>query len=230
MMIFLFSSASGFATENLFGSWNTLIVNGTLIKDSPWRYYFDAAIRETQRSQAQNPDQHFVVGAILLRPAIGYQFNSQSSSHIGYLYHFSEPPYASKEYHENRYWQQYQHLSKTESYGDFQNRMRLEQRTVDIGSGTCFRWRQNIKWSQPLSGDWSFIINEEFFYNLNSVSWGPRAGFDQNRLFLGPALKISDSAKIEFGYMNNYVHRNGKADLVNNLLSLNFSINVPSVE
>lgn len=192
-------SLPGLATEKLMGSWNTLIINGTLIKDSPWRYYFDSALRETQRSKTQDPDQHFVVGAALLRPALGYQLSPQSIVHIGYLYQFSEPPYASKEYHENRYWQQFQHLLKTENFGDFQNRIRLEQRTVDIGSGTCFRWRQNLKWSRPLSGDWSLIINEELFYNLNSASWGPRAGFDQNRLFLGPGLKLSENTKVELG-------------------------------
>lgn len=216
------------ATETLIGSWNTLVINGTLKKDTPWRYYLDTAIRETQRSKTVDPDQHFVVGASLIRPALGYQLDPSMSVYVGYLYQFSEPPYSSKIYHENRYWQQFQHILKTESLGDFQNRMRFEERTVDIGSGTCFRWRQNFKWSRPVAGDWSFILNEEVFYNLNSVTWGPVAGFDQNRLFLGSGYKVNSEAKIELGYLNTYVHRTGKVDLVNNVLAFNFIYNVPN--
>ena len=84
-----------------------------------------------------------------------------------------------------------------------------------------------MKYEYPFTKEWSGIASEEIFFNLNSVNWGPTQGFDQNRVFVGAGYKFNDIVKTEFGYMNQYVNRNLKADFIDHQLSLNLFVNVP---
>jgi hypothetical protein len=84
---------------------------------------------------------------------------------------------------------------------------RLEERTVNIGPGVSYRARQQAILIDPLDPDWSLVATEEYFVNLNTVSWGPVAGFDQNRLFVGVGYQMDSRWRTEFGYLNNYINR-----------------------
>ena len=68
-------------------------------------------------------------------------------------------------------------------------------------------------------------LHYEIFLNINSVSWGPKAGFDQNRIFVGPVYNIDDRQRVEFGYMNNYVNKDLKSDLDNHVMVINYYYN-----
>ena len=59
----------------------------------------------------------------------------------------------------------------------------------------------------------------------SSVDWGPKAGFDQNRIFVGPVYNIDDRQRVEFGYMNNYVNKDLKSDLDNHVMVINYYYN-----
>lgn len=43
------------------------------------------------------------------------------------------------------------------------------------------------------------------FAALDDTDWGQRAGFDQNRAFIGLGVRLSASARLEAGYLNNLV-------------------------
>ena len=60
----------------------------------------------------------------------------------------------------------------------------------------------------PYSG---VLINETFFH-LNDADWGPRAGFDQTRTFVGGARRLNSNVRVELGYLHVYLKRPGEAD------------------
>lgn len=117
---------------------------------------------------------------------------------------------------------------ETKYWGTFQNRTRFEQRTITSSlPGTSLRWRHQLKWNYPINNRWSFVASEELFANMNTVSWGPAAGFDQNRVFVGAGRKFTSTYRAEVGYMNQYVNKGLVHDLIDHQLSLNLYINVP---
>ncbi len=214
-------------SEQLFGTWGNVFINGQFAKDSNWIYYMDVSIRSSQTHQNSNGGQGYVFASAVTHDAIGYQFDQMNSVLVGYAFQVSEPPYAGTDTYENRTWQQYLNVYKTQSLGVFQNRSRFEQRTITSSlSGTALRWRQQLKWVYPVSPDWSFVASDEFFANMNTVSWGPAAGFNQNRLFVGAGYRFDKTYRTEFGYMNQYVNRGLVDDLIGHLLSLNLYIDI----
>ena len=62
----------------------------------------------------------------------------------------------------------------------------------------------------------------EVFLGFNKTEW-TKQGFDQNRLFVGPALG-TDFGRVEFGYMNVYLDRDADSDL--HLASANLFVNL----
>lgn len=223
-------------SEQLSGIWSTLIINGKFGKDSPWIYYGDVAIRSSENHKDKNGDgTGYAIGAVPVRFGVGYQFDktnydkmsSTNSVLSGYLFQYSEPPYAKFAVYENRTWEQFLNVLDFGEWGKLQNRSRFEQRTVTYMGETALRWRQAIKYTYPINKDWGMSIGEEFFANMNTVGWGPVGGFDQNRVFVGPTYKINDETKVEFGYLNNYVNKDLKSDLNNHVFVLNFYYNVP---
>lgn len=223
-------------SEQLFGNWSSLIINGKFGKDSSWIYYGDVAIRSSENHKDKNGDSAgYDIGAVPVRFGVGYQFDkmnfekmtSTNSLLVGYLFQYSAPPYSKFSIYENRTWEQYLNVLDFGEWGKLQNRSRFEQRTVTYMEGTSLRWRQAIKYTYPINKDWGMSIAEEFFANMNTVGFGPTAGFDQNRVFVGPTYKINEETKLEFGYMNNYVNKDFKSDLDNHVLVLNFYYNVP---
>ncbi len=63
--------------------------------------------------------------------------------------------------------------------------------------------------------------------NLNTVDWGPVAGLDQNRVFVGVGYKFDPVFRTEIGYMNQYINRDLNYDRDFDLISLNLYIDVP---
>jgi hypothetical protein len=221
------SFANGEGSEQLFGQWTTAFINGKFGKDSPWIYFGEAGIRSSQDHKDDNGNQGYDIGSVPIRAGFGYQFDKMNSLMIGYLYQYSQPPYAKTDVNENRAWEQFQNVLDFGETGKLQNRTRFEQRTLEEGEGTSLRLRHLVKYVYPINKDWGFAFSEEVFFNINTVSWGPSAGFDQNRVFLGPVYQINKDNKIEFGYMNNYVNKDLKSDLNNDVLVINYYFNVP---
>ncbi|MCF7969232.1 MAG: DUF2490 domain-containing protein [Methylococcaceae bacterium] len=215
-------------TEQLFGTWANVIVSGRFAKDSPWIYYGDVSLRTTEQGRPFPPEgQGYQVSSVITHDAIGYRFNASHSVHLGYAFAYAIPPLSREPTNENRVWEQHTFALPT-SAGDLQLRSRLEQRTVNIGSGTAVRFREMVRFSHPLNKEWSLVGSNELFINANTVDWGPVAGFDQNRVFVGVGYKIDSSLRAEVGYMNQYINRDLNYDRDFHLLSLNLYVDVPN--
>ena len=222
-------------TEQLFGMWGNVMVNGKFGKDSPWLYYGDISLRSAQQyGYPGNNDRNMVLAAVVTHDGIGYKFNDKHSIHIGYAFQNVKDPYAKLEFpfNENRAWEQYTYATPT-PIGNFSSRSRLEQRTVNLSQGQYngrevgLRFRQQLKLSYPLDDKWSLVGSDEIFVNANTVNWGPVSGIDQNRVFVGVGYKFDKVWRTEIGYMNQYLNRDVVYDRDFDLVSLNLYIDVP---
>lgn len=61
------------------------------------------------------------------------------------------------------------------------------------------------------------ILWDELFVNLNSTVRSQR-GLDQNRMFAGVGISVNPRARIEIGYMNQFMH-GATRDRMNHILS-----------
>jgi len=223
-------------TEQLFGMWGNVMVNGKLSKDSPWLYYGDLSLRAAQQyGYPGNNERNMVLAAVVTHDAVGYKFNDNHSIHVGYAFQTVKDPYAKLEFpfNENRAWEQYTY-STPSLIGNFSSRSRLEQRTVNLSTGhydggeVGVRFRQQFKLSYPLDDKWSLVGSDEIFVNANTVDWGPVSGLDQNRVFVGVGYKFDKVWRTEIGYMNQYLNRDVVYDRDFDLVSMNLYIDVPN--
>lgn len=144
--------------------------------------------------------------ASILRPAIFYDINQNTSLWLGYAnIRFHPSGRASRE--ENRLWQQF--LYKFQPFSDISllSRTRLEQRHFENASDTGHRLRQLFRVTIPIeSSAYSLVLWDEYFIHLNDTDWAAVRGFDQNRAFLGVNAKLNKQASLEIGYLNQYVN------------------------
>jgi hypothetical protein len=169
-----------------------------------WKLYLEAQPRFDETGTRQ----------LLLRPAVGYQVTPQWSLWQGYGWTPSFDDFRD----EQRSFQQ----SLVETPRGFLpvtlvNRTRLEQRWIEDSDGTAWRLRHMLRLVYPLDDDgtWALAAYDEPFVALNSVSDGPRSGFDQNRAFAGINRALGYGFRLELGYLNQFVNqRGGQSDLV----------------
>ena len=138
---------------------------------------------------------------VLARPALGYRVDPSLSVWGGYAYVGQLPENDEPDVHEHRSWQQ---LLFGPRWGPiaFQLRPRLEQR---------FRHDEDVAWRARLFGRMNIALWhggplalaawDEVFIALHDTSWGAPGGYDQNRLFLGPAYGVG-SLRVEAGYLS----------------------------
>ena len=214
------------STEHLFGNWTNISVTGHFGKDSPWLYTANLSLRATQTTRASQMGQDYLLSGIVNQDAFGYRFDEHHSVYLGYAFQYTTPPLARQDTTENRAWEQYTFAMPT-SAGKLQVRSRLEQRTVNIGPGASVRLRELIGLNYPLDKSWSLVASNEAFFNLNTVDWGPTAGFDQNRLSIGIGYQFNPTFRTEIGYMNQYIDRDLAYDRVFHLVQVNFVVDIP---
>jgi hypothetical protein len=120
----------------------------------------------------------------ILRPAIYYTINQNTSIWLGYAnVRFHPSGRSSRE--ENRLWQQFLYRFEPLDNVFIQSRTRFEQRHFEQASDTGYRLRQLFRASFPIkSTAYSFVLWDEYFVHLNDTDWGAVRGFDQNRAFL----------------------------------------------
>lgn len=73
---------------------------------------------------------------------------------------------------------------------------------------------------------WYLIAAEEVFLNLNTVAWGPVAGYDQNRVFAGIGYRLTNTTRAEIGYLNNFINRDLVEDLDVNFLTFHVYVDL----
>lgn len=151
----------------------------------------------------------------LIRPAITYYINDSLRLCAGYVYarYYPADNHSKITQPEHRIWQQVQWRIKY-AHNKITQGIRLEERykrkiendsTLADGYYFNYRLRYNFLWQVPLSaqikkGTWSFILNNEVFFNFGKqIVYNY---FDQNRFFAGFSFNTNASDNVQFGYMN----------------------------
>jgi hypothetical protein len=161
---------------------------------------------------------------ILFRPGINYQYSPNLRFSAGYAYVYTFPygenPGAS-EFPEHRAWEQVLQKFKFLDL-DWQQRFRLEQRWIGEmakdprdGDFERYDWRSEnrfrymLRTEIPLTDDKKnyVAIWDEIFFNFGGNVVGNT--FDQNRAFLGLGRKLTDTTRLEVGYLEQTVQRRG---------------------
>lgn len=200
------------------GTWLAAFGNGKfdrLEEGSPLRWWFDTHYRMTDDANGFNQS--------VIRPGLGYALNQDHVLWSGYAWVRTEPVGLGEVFDEHRFWQQWTFAPSFNRWS-FIHRSRLEERWLEAGDDVGLRWRQFARAQYNLTDtpQWSLIAWDEVFFHLNDTDWGTRAGFDQNRAFLGVGFKRSpeDRVRFEIGYLNQFLYRRGGTDLMNHLVSL----------
>ncbi len=174
-------------------TWSAILGTATFSPDTPRAMlWFDGHLR---RGDA---------GAVVLaRPGLGAQLTSWMSVWGGYAWipNFSDEGGARVD--EQRLWQQ---VIFANAWRDqtlhLQSRTRFEQRIHESTDALGLRLRQLVRGAYRPTADarWEIVIWDELFWGLNAPGFAPQ-GFDQNRLFVGPALHARPGARLEAGYL-----------------------------
>ena len=161
---------------------------------------------------------------LLVRPSVSYKLNPNLALTAGYLF-FRHDPEAGRTTNEHRVWEQigYTILSRPDGLR-LTGRTRLEQRFRE-GGDTGWRVRQQVRVEAPLhtASKVNAVVWNEAFFGLNDTGWGPRAGFDQTRTFVGLNLPLIDRVRLEPGYLNQLIARPGP-NAMNHVLAVNFNV------
>ena len=206
------------ATEDNPGAWLVVATTDSLGSDnSRWRYWVDA--------QARYFDFGSGAAQYLVHPAIGYELNSNATAWFGYA-RFRTRSRSGFYFDEDRFWQQLSWTGRPVGPGRLSLRARLEQRAVSRGDDVGITLRLMGKYVQPIgkSGRTDLVLAAEPFFSLVDTDWGGRARLSQNRVFLGFGQRLSDSVRLEAGYMNQYFWNDNADDIDNHLAVLNFRV------
>ena len=160
----------------------------------------------------------------MVRAGLGYTVMDKVSVWLGYAFIPTEEPFAKKPFDEHRIWQQ---VLWNDKFADITltSRSRLEERFMETGSDVGWRFRQMFKASVPMAYDFSFVLSDEYFANINKTNYGADEGFDQNRAFAGIGYNFDKNIKTEIGYMNQYIRKPNSADRMSDILSVNLYLN-----
>lgn len=173
------------------GVWEGVFVQAAIDDQARVRLWLDVHARR---------DATKTVG--IVRPALGWALTPRLIAFAGYAW---VPSAADGEgiTSEHRLWQQ---LWWTVDVGPVGVRPRLEER---FGSGdAALRARVFTRAQVPIHGPLSWVVWDEPFVALTNSVFVP-AGFDQNRLFVGPALQY-EAIRVEAGYLDQRSWRNGE--------------------
>lgn len=177
-------------------TWWSVTVQEKAGTASPWRWYFE--IQGRHRDGVEALDQ------LLVRPAVGYDLTNRSSVWFGYGYTPSFPP-TGDTLVENRTWQQYL-WTRPIGRAQFVSRSRLEERDIEGNDALAWRFRQQVRVTRPLPASrFSLVVWDEMFVHLNSTL-RTDGGADQNRLFGGIGIGLNPAARVEVGYMNQFIY------------------------
>ena len=218
ILVFTLSSSTLLAqTDHDSGVWLALFARGDAgcEEDSQLKWWFDGHARFFDDSGG--------FGQSILRPGLGYALSDSATVWAGYGW-INTSPAAGPGFDEHRVWQQIT-WSKDFDPTRLGLRSRLEQRFLETGSDTGWRFRQLVSLRRPLGCSRTTLVAwDEVFIHLNDTDWGATGGFDQNRLFLGLGFKVDPSScyRVEVGYLNQFLDRPTTDDLSNHLVAINF--------
>lgn len=221
LLILIISCATvspSFAQRSDLQSWTLVSTNINLDADKRWFLYAEA--------QPRIGDDISRMERLLIRPAVAYNLSDKLALYLGYAWTptFTNASYDHDFRNENRIWQQL--LYKHQLWGlQWQHRLRQEQRIIEDASATSNRTRYLVRGSYGLASDESYGLTgyNELFVTENGTEKGPIGGFDRDRFFFGPYLKIG-SSRFELGYLGEYARQFGNDSRMINAILLSLQI------
>lgn len=154
---------------------------------------------------------------VFLRNSIQYKLNDNVSLWGGYDWFAI---FNSGFDQEHRPWQQVQ-LDHNLGKSHLTNRLRLEERIFNDTENIA-RLRYLIEHRRPIKDTkWYTVVNNEFFFNLNSSSLHD-GGFDENRTYFGIGKHLTDNIDFDAGYQLQMLDAN---QLMNHTIRTNLTFN-----
>jgi hypothetical protein len=190
--------------------WSAAMINVEFTEH--WGMYFEGQNRVQAQTAAARGNR------FLLRWAVRFNILPGFTAFAGHAWTPNFSPYKN----ENRLWQQ---LSYTHNPGWWllSGRVRMEERWIQNADEIALRLRTFIRAQYHFNESKIIALAfwDELFTNLNNVNNGPKIGFDQNRVFIGPNFGIGPKARLEIGYMNvfNESHSTTTEDLLDHILA-----------
>ena len=210
-VLLCFASSAARATVSNDAVWNGLFVQGHL--SGSWGYFAEQQLR---LNDASDLDSLKLRGnRWILRPALVW--NAPSIPGLQLFFGAAHTPNLSPVRSEDRLWEQVQYsfsLSGPLSGVRVFQRLRFEQRHIERTEGLAHRGRLQLRAASRVSLEepWGWALSDEVFYNFNTVVGGPKAGFDQNRIFLGPQYQIDRRTRLESGYLQSWIAQGAARD------------------
>jgi hypothetical protein len=220
-----YSKAQGIRTNtNNFNTW--VVYNGQHIVAGKFGLHAEIQVRRNNGFSGWQQ--------LLLRPGLFYKIDKNILATAGYAfvetYPYGDIPSAKAAFPEHRIWEQLQ-LSQQTGQVDVINRLRLEQRyfgDATAGTFTNVRYENRIRYmlkaSIPLgkTSPWYVPVYDEVFIAFGkNVKYNT---FDQNRLGLGLGYTIGKAAKVELGYLYQYVQQRNLTATFNQVVENNHTL------
>jgi len=209
----------GTHTDN-FAQWTAVFVQGKF--SDKYGYFLESQSRINDGWDYTNsrPNTQKTRGnRLLIRPALRWfpLADHKLQVFLGYGWTPNLSPFRD----ESRLWQQVLYQDKMNDRKSYMVRLRTEQRDIQGTKQIAHRVRLMGRLTHDMNTNWGITVWDEFFLGLNTVPGGPRAGSDQNRIFLGPVYKLSPMVRIEPGYMRvDYPRGTSSGRLTNHVASL----------
>ena len=183
--------------------------------NTPWGVHLEAQVRRAELGEEWQQ--------LLIRPGIIYNLNANLSLTAGYAfvktYPYGDFP-SPDDFPEHRAWQQVSYTHEWLGL-DWQHRVRLEQRFIGQLSPTDGggyevddyrfenRFRYMLRTTIPITSDKKTYIalSNEVFFNFGENVSGNH--FDQNRAFIGLGRKLTDTLRLEVGFMEQTLQKRG---------------------
>lgn len=183
------------------GSWAQIVGEGSL-------GFIDPSLKNGRvwlegQSRWDNDWQHWYQG--MARAALGYSLSDRATVWLGYTFLPTQnvgKPYIAQQ----DMWPAFRYVLPTD-FGTFTFRTMWESNFLR-GNAIRERPRQMFRFLHPVALEprLSVIVWDEIFVRVNSTQWGGKAGFDQNRAFLGLGWTFNPTARVELGYLNQYIN------------------------
>lgn len=199
-------------------AWTAVFLSGKPAENSRLLLWFDGHARFSEDVDG--------LGVTIVRPGLGWRINGKLDLWAGYARVVSRSE-TGPDIEEDRIWQQATYPLGHAIGGALSGRTRLEQRFRGAGDDTGWRLRHFMRWERRFDGSpVSPVIANEIFLNFNDTDWGQRSGFDQNRLFVGGAIRPSKQVRFEGGYLNNIINTSGPGRQTNHNLFVNLFLSL----
>lgn len=184
--------------------WLAGTVTAGVARDGDVRLWLDGQMRSRPSSDE--------VDVSVIRPGFGLRLAPGVEAYAGYARITTHRP--GRDLLEDRLWQQIGYPLVRLGPVSFSGRSRLEQRMRTNAAQTGWRFRQTLRATAPTGlGSLALVASNDTFVGLNDTRWGQRAGFDQNRGFMGVSISPARFARIEAGFLALRINRGPGPDV-----------------